>query len=89
METRKTLRDVYSFPGFRTRATLKPHPKDPNGSIVRLERRQKKRSALAVDRRYQVFGTDALTWSEIWMPVQPTYTLNSSIAGLPARVVTP
>jgi hypothetical protein len=89
METRKTLRDIYSFPGFRARATLKPHPKDPNGSIVRLERRQKKRSALAVDRRYQVFGTDALMWFEIWMPVQPTYILNSSTAGLPARVVTP
>ena len=89
MGTRKTLRDIYSFPGFRARATLKPHPKDPDGSIVRLERRQKKRSALAADRRYQAFGTDALTWSEIWMPVQPTYTLNSSIAGLPARVVTP
>ena len=89
METSKTLRDIYSFPGFRARATLKPHPKDPDGWIVRLERRQKKRSALAADRRYQAFETDALTWSEIWMPVQPTYTLSSSIAGLPARVVTP
>ena len=89
METSKTLRDIYSFPGFRARATLKPHPKDPDGSIVRLERRQKKRFALAADWRYQAFETDALTWCEIWMPVQPTYTLNSSIAGLPARVVTP
>jgi len=89
METRKTLRDIYSFPGFRARATLKPHPKDPDGGIVSLQRRQKKRSALAADRRYQAFETDALTWCEIWMPVQPIYTLNSSIAGLPARVVTP
>ncbi len=89
METIKTLRDIYSFPGFRARATLMPHPNDPGGRIVKLERRQKKRFALAVDRSFQAFGTDALTWSEIWMPVQPTYTLNSSTAGLPARVVTP
>jgi hypothetical protein len=89
METRKTLRDIYSFPGFRARATLKPHPKDPDGRIVKLERRQKKRFALAVDMLYRAFGTDALTWSEILMPVQPIYTLNSNIAGLPARVVTP
>ena len=89
METRKTLRDIYSFPGFRARATLKPHPKDPDGRIVKLERRQKKRFALAVDRLFQAFGTDALTWSEILMPVQPIYTLNSNTVGLPARVVTP
>ena len=89
METIKTLRDIYSFPGFRARARLKPHPKDPDGRIVRLERRQKKQSALDVVRQYQAFETDELTWSETWMPEQPAYTLNSSIAGLPARVVTP
>jgi hypothetical protein len=89
METIKTLRDIYSFPGFRARATLKPHPKDPDGRIVRLERRQKKQSALAAVGRYQAFGTDALTWSGTWTPVQPEYTLNSSIAGLPARSAKP
>ena len=65
METIKTLRDVYSFPGFRARATLKPHPKDPDGRIVRLERRQKKQSVLAVVRLYQAFETGVLTWYEI------------------------
>ena len=89
METIKTLRDVYSFPGFRARATLKPHPKDLNGRIVRLERRQKKQSVLAAVRRYQAFETDALTWCEIWMPVQSTYILFLSTAGLHARVVKP
>ena len=64
METIKTLRDVYSFPGFRARATLKPHPKDPDGRIVRLERRQKKQSVLAVVRLYQAFETGVLTWYE-------------------------
>ena len=64
METIKTLRDVYSFPGFRGRGTLKPHPKDPDGRIVRLERRQKKQSVLAVVRLYQAFETGVLTWYE-------------------------
>ena len=89
METIKTLRDIYSFPGFRARARLKPHPKDPDGRIVRLERRQKKRFALYVVGQYQVFETDELTWSEIWMPGQPASTLNSSTAGLPVRIAKP
>jgi hypothetical protein len=89
METIKTFRDIYSFPGFRARARLKPHPKDPEGRIVRLERRQKKQSALDAVGRYQAFETDELTWSETWMPGQPTYTLNSSTAGLPVRIAKP
>ena len=89
METRKTLRDIYSFPGFRARATLKPHPKDPQGRIVRLERRQKKQSARVAVQPYQAFETDALTWFVIWMPVQPGYTSNSNIVGLPARSAKP
>ena len=89
METIKTFRDIYSFPGFRARARLKPHPKDPEGRIVRLERRQKKQSALDAVGRYQAFETDELTWSETWMPGQPAYTLNSSIAGLPVRIAKP
>ena len=89
METIKTLRDIYNFPGFRARARLKPHPKDPEGRIVRLERRQKKQSALDAVGRYQAFETDELTWPETWMPVQPTYTLNSSTAGLPVRIAKP
>ena len=89
METIKTLRDIYSFPGFRARARLKPNPKDPDGRIVRLERRQKKQSALDAVGRSQAFETDELTWSETWMPGQPAYTLNSSTAGLPVRIAKP
>jgi len=29
MKTKNTLRGLYKFPGFRARATLKPHPEDP------------------------------------------------------------
>ena len=89
METIKTLKDVYNLPGFRTRATLKPHPKDPDGRIVRLERRQKKRSAQDAVGQHQAFETDELTWYETWMPEQPAYTSNSSTAGLPARSAKP
>ena len=42
MKTNLTFRDLYRFPGFRARATLKPHPEDPKGYIITLERRQKK-----------------------------------------------
>ncbi len=89
METIKTLRDIYSFPGFRARATLKPHPNDPGGRIVKLERRQKKRSVPSAAQQYLVIVTDAPTWFGIWMPVQLAFTLNSSTAGLPARGVKP
>ena len=89
METIQTLRDIYSYPGFRARARLKLHPKDPEGRIVRLERRQKKQSALDAVGRSQAFETDELTWSETWMSGQPAYTLNSSTAGLPVRIAKP
>jgi hypothetical protein len=89
MKTIKTLRDVYSFPGFRARAKLKPHPKDLEGRIVRLERRQKKQSVPFVAGLHQAFGTDELMWYETWMLGQPVYTLNLSIAGLPARSAKP
>ena len=89
METIKTLRDIYSFPGFRARARLRPHPKDPEGCIVRLERRQKKQSALDAVVRYQAFEIEELTWYETWMPGRPAYTLNSRTAELPVRIVKP
>ena len=89
METIQTLRDIYSFPGFRARAKLKPHPEDPEGRIVRLERRQKKQSALDAVGRSQAFETEELTSSETWMPGQPAYTLNSSTAVLPVRIAKP
>ena len=52
METKKTLRDVYSFSGFRARSTLTPHSEDPKGYIIRLERRQKKRSVPVAVKQY-------------------------------------
>ena len=89
MKTKKTLRDMYKFPGFRTRATLKPHPEDTEGYIVTLERRQKKRSVPAAGQRHQAIGTGECIGCETWMPEQPASILSSSIAGFPARIAKP
>ena len=89
MKTKKTLRDLYKFPGFRARATLKPHPEDPEGGMITLERRQKKRFVPAAGQRHQAIGTGELIGCETWMPEQPASILNLSIAGLPARIAKP
>ena len=89
MRTKTTFRDLYRFPGFRARATLRSNPEDPEGCIVPLERRQKKRSVPAAAQRRQAIGIGELMWCETWMPEQPASILRSSIAGLPARIVKP
>jgi hypothetical protein len=89
MKTKTTLRDLYKFPGFRAHATLNPHPEDPGGCIVILERRQKKRSVPAAIQRHQAIVTGEPMWCETWMPEQPASILRSSTAGLPARIAKP
>jgi len=89
MKAKNTFRDLYTFPGFRVRATLKRHPEDPEGCIVILERRQKKRSVPAAGQRHQAIGIGELIERETWMPEQPASILNLSIAGLPAHNAKP
>ena len=89
MKTNPTFRDLYRFPGFRARAMLKPHPEDPEGYIVTLERRQKKRSVPAAGQRRSDIGIAARTGCGIWMPEPVASILRSSIAGLPVRDVMP
>jgi len=89
MATKTTLKELYSFPGFRARTTLKPHATDPEGRIVTLERRQKKRFVPAAAKRYAAFGIAELTWCGIWMLEQPTSTLRLNTAGYTARTVKP
>jgi hypothetical protein len=89
METKNTFRDLYTFPGFRSRATLKSHVEDPEGCIATLERRQKKRFVQAAVQRHQAIGTGELIGCETWMLEQPASILSSSIAGLPARIAKP
>ena len=89
MKTKNRLRDLYQFPGFRARATIKPHPEDSEGYIISLDRRQKKRSVPAAVRRHQPIGTVGLIECEPWMPEPPASILSSSIAGLPVRNAKP
>ena len=89
MATKTTLKELYSFPGFRARATLKPHAADAAGRIVTLERRQKKRFVPAAAKRYAAFGIAELTWCGIWMLEQPASTLRLNTAGYTARTVKP
>jgi hypothetical protein len=55
MEKTTYLKDLYSFPGFRALARLKPHPNHPGAMVVTLQRRQKKRFVNAA--RYIADGT--------------------------------
>ena len=89
MKTKKTFRDLYKFPGFRARTTLKPHPEDTEGYIVTLERRQKKPFVPAVAQQHPDIVTGAFIWCGTWMPEQPASILSLNIAGLPARTVKP
>jgi len=89
MATKTTPKELYSFPGFRARATLKPHAADPDGRIVTLERRQKKRFVPAAAPRCAAFGIAEPTWCGIWMPGQRVSTLRLNTAGYIARTVRP
>lgn len=89
MKTRKYFRDLYSFPGFRARGTLRPHPEDSGGYIVTLERRQKKRSVRDAVKSYPVLEIAAHIGYETLMLERPAFTLNSNTGGFPARVVRP
>jgi len=85
MLKRTTLRDVYKFPGFRTLATLTLHPIDCGAYVIRLERRQKKRSAPRAAQRYPAFGTGGDTGYGTWMPGLSASTSSSSTADSTAR----
>jgi hypothetical protein len=54
----RRLSDGYSFPGFRARSTVRGVFGDPNVRIVTLERRSKKRSAIAAGKSVLVGTTD-------------------------------
>ncbi|MEI7591114.1 MAG: hypothetical protein WCJ49_07400 [Deltaproteobacteria bacterium] len=89
MEKKKHLRDLYCNPGFRARATMKPHPENSNGWIITLDRRQKKQSVQFAVQRHVVFGIAGCTRYVIWMPEQRTSTLSLNIVGLIAPNVEP
>jgi hypothetical protein len=81
MEKKKHLRDLYCYPGFRARATMKHHHEDSNGWIIALGRRQKKQSVQLAVQRHAVFGIEGYIRCATWMPEQRTSTLSLNIVG--------
>jgi hypothetical protein len=86
MKTKTSFRALYSFPGFRARARFKRGVMgDQVARVVKLERRQKKVSALLVAAWCMVSGAAVFTASVIWMPAALASTLSSNTGAFPAR----
>ena len=75
------VKDIYGFPGFRANARARLHPLDPDGLIVTLKRRQKKRFAAAAGTLYAGFATAGHTRSGTWMARPGTFIWNLNTAG--------
>ncbi len=89
MKNPLTLKDLYSFPGFRALVKLKPHPEDPDARVVTLRRRQKKTSVPAVAESGPVVMTVKSTVSGIWPAAAREYISSSSPAGSSVGIVRP
>ncbi len=57
MEKKRKLLDEYRFPGFRPRAGVHGVFGDPKARVIRLERRQKKRSVDVVEKHTEAITT--------------------------------
>ena len=82
-----TLKDLYRFPGFRPLSTLTAHPTDPQGYVLKLQRRQKKQYAAVAVKLLSDFVADVSTACAILMPGRHTYTWTLNTGGLTARTV--
>jgi hypothetical protein len=89
MKNPLTLKDLYSFPGFRARIKLKPHPEDPDARIVTLRRRQKKTSAPVVAGLGLAVMIVKFTMSGTWPAAARECILSSNTAGSIAAVAMP
>jgi len=89
METTAHIKDLYSFPGFRAQARLKPHPSVPGASVVTLVRRQKK--ACAPIAAAPCAGREAVAFiaCATWTPAGPCFTWNSNTAASLAPAAKP
>ena len=81
MKTKKTLQDLYSFPGFRAGSRLKGIMGDSLARIVTLVRRQKKRDAVHAASPPAVSTTIRSTGCAMLIPEAPGFSWNSSIGG--------
>ena len=81
MKTKTTLKDLYSFPGFRALVRLKAHPEDPDARIVTLRRRQKKVFVPAVAMFNVIFMTAGCIASAMSQAPARACMLSLSTAG--------
>jgi hypothetical protein len=82
------LKDLYSFPGFRAQARLRPYAEHPGAMLVTLQRRQKKRFVRAA--RSTIAGmTTGAGLSETLAVAIPLFILSLIFAVSNARVARP
>ena len=89
METKTTLKDLYSFVGFRALIRLRPHPQDPDARVVTLRRCQKKVFVPAVAMSSAAIMTAGRIVSEMYQAAACECMLSSSIAGFSAKDARP
>jgi hypothetical protein len=89
MKPPKTIKDLYSFPGFEALLTLQEVPEDPGARVITLRRRQKKVPAPVAGIRSAVFTTAKSIASGIFPEPAFGYGLNSNTDGLNATGAEP
>jgi hypothetical protein len=75
MKSTRTLSELFSFNGFRAKATLTGKFGDPKARIVTLVRRKKRVSALAAERVTVATMIASDVMLAIWMPLVFGYIL--------------
>lgn len=89
MTTPKTIKDLYSFPGFEALLTLQEVPDDPGARVITLRRRQKKILVPVAGTSSAAFTTANFTAFEIWSELAFACGSNLSTAGSNATGVKP
>jgi len=81
MDAIEHIKDIYSQPGFRAAARVRPHPFDPYGLIVTLTRRKKKWFAVAAAMSCADSAAAERTRSGTWTARPDIYIWNLNTAG--------
>ena len=87
MQTISSIKDLYSFPGFRAQAHLRAHETDPQGYVITLVRRQKKRCVRSAAPQYLGGEQGAPIRFAISMLAQSISTWRSNIGACTAHGV--
>jgi len=89
MKTPKSIRELFSLPGFVAGMRLRGYFGDRFARVVVLRRRKKQRSAPAVVAGAEAAMTSARVWRGIFPWPAGASTLSSSAGGSIARGVAP